>query len=154
MTAPLDQVRASISRVLPRLRRFAHTITLDRDDADDLVQIAIERALERHEEWRPESRFEGWMLGVVCVAWMDDARARRRRHRELAAGKADGSADALGELPIRTAMAALPEEQRMAIALVLIEGLSYKEAAEALELPIGALMSQLARAREVLQTVL
>jgi RNA polymerase sigma-70 factor, ECF subfamily len=160
MTASLDQVRASIIGLLPRLRRFARTITRNHDDADDLVQIAVERALQRYEQWRPESRFEGWIFGIVRNAWIDEVRARQRRNRVLAPaeegeniGGGDGERHA-ETLSIHAAMAALPEEQRMAVALVLIEGLSYKEAAEALEVPIGTVTSRLARGREALQALL
>lgn len=160
MTASVDQIREWIIALLPRLRRFARTITRNHDDADDLVQIAVERALQRYEQWRPESRFEGWMFGIVRNAWIDEVRARQRRSRVLApsdegehvgGGTGENQAEVLS---IHAAMAALPEEQRMAVALVLIEGLSYKEAAEALVIPIGTLTSRLARGREALQALL
>lgn len=160
MTASVEQVREWIIALLPRLRRFARTITRDRDDADDLVQIAVERALQRFEQWRPDARFESWMFGIVRNAWIDEVRARQRRSRVLApeeagehvgGGTGENQAEALS---IHAAMAALPEEQRMAVALVLIEGLSYKEAAEALVIPIGTLTSRLARGREALQALL
>jgi RNA polymerase sigma-70 factor (ECF subfamily) len=160
MTASVDQVREWIIGLLPRLRRFARTITRNHDDADDLVQIAVERALQRYEQWRPDSRFESWMFGIVRNAWIDEVRARQRRNRVLApeaegehvgGGAGESQAEALS---IHAAMAALPEEQRMAVALVLIEGLSYKEAAEALVIPIGTLTSRLARGREALQALL
>jgi RNA polymerase sigma-70 factor (ECF subfamily) len=160
MTASLDQVRASITDLLPRLRRFARTITRNHDDADDLVQICVERALQRYEQWRPESRFEGWVFGIMRNAWIDEIRARQRRGRVLAPEEegeyvGGGAGESQAEvLSIQTAMAALPEEQRMAVALVLIEGLSYKEAAEALDVPIGTLTSRLARGREALQALL
>lgn len=160
MTASLDQVRTWIIGLLPRLRRFARAIARNPDDADDLVQISVERALQRYEQWRPESRFESWMFGIVRNAWIDEVRARQRRNRILAAeeegenvggGAGEGQAEMLS---VQTAMAALPEEQRMAVALVLIEGLSYKEAAEALDIPVGTLTSRLARGREALQALL
>lgn len=160
MTASVDQAREWIIGLLPRLRRFARTITRNPDDADDLVQIAVERALQRFEQWRPDSRFESWMFGIVRNAWIDEVRARQRRNRVLApeeegehvgGGAGEHQAEALS---IHAAMAALPEEQRMAVALVLIEGLSYKEAAEALVIPIGTLTSRLARGREALQALL
>ena len=160
MTASLDQVRESITGLLPRLRRFARTITRNYDDADDLVQVCVERALQRYEQWRPESRFEGWVFGIMRNAWIDEVRARQRRGRVLAPEEegehvGGGTGESQAEvLSIQTAMAALPEEQRMAVALVLIEGLSYKEAAEALDVPIGTLTSRLARGREALQALL
>lgn len=160
MSASLDQIRAWIVDLLPRLRRFARTITRNPDDADDLVQLSVERALQRYQQWQPELRFEGWMFGIVRNAWIDEVRARQRRQRVLTVeeeganvggGMGEGQAEVLS---VQTAMAQLPEEQRMAVALVLIEGLSYKEAAAALDIPIGTLTSRLARGREALQALL
>ena len=153
----IEQVRQQIVALLPRLRRFGRAITHHAADADDLVQISIERALLRYEQWRPESRFESWMFGIMRNAWIDEVRARGRRGQVLAPEEAglevgDNASEAqLRLLSVQKAMATLPEEQRMAVALVLIEGLSYKEAADALEVPIGTLTSRLARGREALQ---
>ncbi len=153
----LEQVRAQIVALLPRLRRFGRAITHHASDADDLVQIAIERALLRHEQWRPGAPFHSWMFGIMRNAWIDEARARSRRGKVLAPEEAgldvgDNASEAqLHSLSVQKAMASLPEEQRLAVALVLVEGLSYKEAAEALDVPIGTLTSRLARGREALQ---
>jgi RNA polymerase sigma-70 factor (ECF subfamily) len=160
MAASVEQVREQIVSVLPRLRRFARTLAPRPQDADDLVQIAIERALRRYEQWQSDLKFEGWMFGIVRNAWIDEVRARQRRDRVHAPEElGENVADARGAAPddalsVRRALAKLPEEQRMAVALVLIEGLSYKEAAAALDVPIGTLTSRLARAREALQAQL
>src|ERR1700722_6355689 len=125
-------------------------------DADDLVQIAVERALLRFEQLRPDSGIAGWMFGIMRNAWIDEVRARVRRDRVLAPEEggeniADPSAALQGEiLSVQAAMARLPDDQRHAIGLVLIEGLSYKEAAEIMDVPIGTLTSRLARGREAL----
>lgn len=156
-SASIEQVRRQIVALLPRLRRFGRAITRHASDADDLVQIAIERALLRHEQWRPEAPFHSWMFGIMRNAWIDEARARSRHGQVLAPEEAgldvgDNASEAqLRLLSVQKAMAALPEEQRLAVALVLVEGLSYKEAAEALDVPIGTLTSRLARGREALQ---
>jgi len=153
----LQQVREQIVALLPRLRRFGRTITRHPSDADDLVQIAIERALLRYEQWRPEAPFHSWMFGIMRNAWIDEARARGRQSKVLAPEEAgleipDNASEAqLRMLSVQKAMATLPDEQRLAVALVLVEGLSYKEAAEALDVPIGTLTSRLARGREALQ---
>lgn len=158
--AASEQVRRQIIELLPRLRRFARTIARNVHDADDLVQLAIERALLRHEQWRPELKFEGWMFGIMRNAWIDEVRSRSRRERIFApqeAGEAvghDGNESQVRLLSVQTAVADLPEEQRLAVALVLVEGLSYKEAADVLEVPIGTLTSRLARGREALQAAL
>jgi RNA polymerase sigma-70 factor (ECF subfamily) len=156
----IEQIRRQIIELLPRLRRFARTITRDVHDADDLVQIAIERALLRYEQWRPESKFESWMFGILRNAWIDEVRSRGRHGRLFAPEEAgenvgDGSGDAhVRLLSVQSALANLPEEQRLAVALVLVEGLSYKEAADVLDVPIGTLTSRLARGREALQASL
>jgi RNA polymerase sigma-70 factor, ECF subfamily len=154
---PIAQIRAQLIAALPRLRRFARAITRDVHDADDLVQLSIERALIKYAQQRPESKFESWMFGVMRNAWIDEIRSRGRRNRLFAPEEAgenvgDDAAEAqVRMLAVQTAMASLPEEQRLAVALVLVEGLSYREAADVLEVPIGTLTSRLARGREALQ---
>lgn len=154
------ELRDGLCAMLPRLRRFARTLARNPADADDLVQRALERALARAGQWRPAEGLEGWVFGIVRNAWLDELRARQRGERLFVAGE-DG--DRVGTSPIEaqetamavnTAMAALPEEQRSAVALVLVEGLSYREAAAALDIPVGTLTSRLARGRAVLQTLL
>ncbi len=157
---PADEVRAELGEMLPRLRRFARVITRNVQDADDLVQVAVEKALTRAEQWRPGSRMDSWMFGIMKNAWIDEIRARRRRERvhapeEAGADIGDASAEARDiALTVQAAMARLPEEQRIALALVLVEGFSYKDAAETLAIPIGTLTSRLARGREALQAML
>ena len=160
MHASLDHLREQIVDLLPRLRRFARTLARDPHDADDLVQIAVERALARSDQLRPESRLSSWMFGILRNAWIDETRTRGRRNRifapeELGENVGDASGGSHAEaLSVQDAMARLPDEQRMAVGLVLVEGLSYKEAAEIMGVPIGTLTSRLARGREALQTML
>jgi RNA polymerase sigma-70 factor (ECF subfamily) len=160
MHATLDRLREQIVELLPRLRRFARALARDPHDADDLVQIAVERALTRSEQLRPDSRLSSWMFGILRNAWIDETRARGRRNRVFVAAALgehvrEGSSDAHTEaLTVQDAMAHLPDEQRIAISLVLVEGLSYKEAAEIMGIPVGTLTSRLARGREALQTML
>lgn len=155
-----QEVRAQLAELLPRLRRFARVIARNVHDADDLVQVAVEKALTRAGQWRPGSRMDSWMFGIMKNAWIDEVRARGRRDRVLApeeAGLAVGDASAEARdiaLSVQAAMERLPEEQRMAVGLVLVEGLSYKDAAAALDIPIGTLTSRLARGREALQALL
>jgi len=155
-----EDVRAQLAELLPRLRRFARVIARNVHDADDLVQVAVEKALTRAAQWRPGSRLDSWMFSIMKNAWIDEVRARGRRERvhapeEAGLGVGDASAAARDiALSVQAAMARLPEEQRMAVALVLVEGLSYKDAAEALEIPVGTLTSRLARGREALQALL
>ena len=149
-----------VGTLLPRLRRFARTLTRHPQDADDLVQLAVERALTRSKQWRPDSSLANWMLAIVRNAWIDETRSRRRRDAVLvpeneAAEVGDTGTDRDIELwSIQSALDRLPEEQRLAVALVLIEGLSYREAAQVMEVPIGTLTSRLARGRVALQSML
>ena len=146
--------------LLPRLRRFARNLTRDPHDADDMVQIAIERAITRADQRQLDARLDGWMFKIVRNAWIDEVRSRGRRDKIFApeeAGEHIGS-DAIEQeatlMSVQAAMQRLPEEQRMAVSLVLVEGLPYKEAAEVLDVPIGTLTSRLARGREALQGML
>jgi RNA polymerase sigma-70 factor (ECF subfamily) len=162
MNAPasLEDLRGQLGELLPRLRRFARVITRNVQDADDLVQVAAEKALARAAQWRPDSRLDSWMFGIMKNAWIDEIRARRRRQRMLAPEEAgadvgDASAEARDiALSVQAAMERLPQEQRLAVALVLVEGQSYKDAAEILGIPVGTLMSRLARGRAALQEML
>jgi RNA polymerase sigma-70 factor (ECF subfamily) len=160
MHTSIEELREEIVGLLPRLRRFARTLARDPHDADDLVQIAIERALARYDQLRADSRVSSWMFGILRNAGIDEARNRGRRNRvfapeEMGENVGDGSDEAHADiLSVQAAMARLPEEQRTAVSLVLIEGLSYKEAAEIMSVPIGTVTSRLARGREALQAML
>jgi RNA polymerase sigma-70 factor, ECF subfamily len=160
MTHMAESVREGLVELLPRLRRFARTLTHHVHDADDLVQIAVERALVRAEQWQAGTRLDGWMFGIVRNAWIDEIRSRQRRSQLFApeaAGEhvgAPGAGTEVEVLSVEAALSRLPEEQRTAITLVLIEGLSYKEAAESMQVPIGTLTSRLARGRDALQAIL
>jgi RNA polymerase sigma-70 factor, ECF subfamily len=153
-------IHEQIVSLLPRLRRFARNLTRNSHDADDVVQIAVERALLRLEQWRRDARLDSWMFKIVRNAWIDELRARGRRDKIFLteeAGENVGIESIENEatrMSVQAAMARLPEDQRLAVSLVLVEGLPYKEAAEVLEVPVGTLTSRLARGREALQRLL
>ena len=157
MPGPLD---TEIAALLPRLRRFARSITFHREDADDLVQVAVERALARSAQWEAGSRLDSWMFRIMKNAWIDEVRSRIRRDRVFAPEQegehvGDDYAEAHQQrLAIHKAISLLSEDHRMVIGLVRVDGLPYKEAAEVLEVPMGTLTSRLARAREALQGLL
>jgi RNA polymerase sigma-70 factor (ECF subfamily) len=158
MSRAVELFRDEIIELLPRLRRFARTITRNPHDADDLVQVTVERALLKFEQWEDETRLENWMFGIMRNAWIDEVRARTRRDRTFVAaevGENVGVRTSEQEfIALESALDQLPEEQRMAVGLVLIEGFSYKEAAEVLDIPIGTLTSRLARGRDALAAIL
>ena len=145
--------------VLPRLRRFARGLTGSAVEADDLVQAACERALARMHQFQEGTRFDSWMFRIVQTIWIDQLRARDVRKEDgeleedrLGTDESVRRADArLALLEVRRAVSRLPVEQRTALLLVTVEGLSYKDAAEVAKVPVGTIMSRLARARVALQ---
>jgi len=160
MSHSAEAVRQQLVELLPRLRRFARSLAKSPHDADDLVQLAVERALLRLDQWRPGSRLDSWMFGIIRNAWIDETRSRRRRDsvfepEEAGEHVADAASEAhIHRLSVEAALARLPGEQREVVALVLIEGLAYKEAAAVLDVPIGTVTSRLARGREALEALL
>ncbi|WP_198574527.1 sigma-70 family RNA polymerase sigma factor [Caulobacter hibisci] len=159
----MDSFHKDMLDLLPRLRRMARVLARDPADADDLTQLTLERALTRRDQWREGTRQDSWMFRIMRNAWIDESRSRARRGRVLAppeagANAADPAAQTLDSrlalTAVEAALDALPEDQRTAVALVLIEGLSYQEAADSLEIPMGTLTSRLARGRTALQAAL
>ena len=166
----MEAFERELLTLLPRLRRFARSLARDAADADDLTQLALERALKARDQWQAGTRMDSWMMKIMRNCWIDEVRSRTRRATALgldeiravmptaaagdderAADDADRSAQRRG---IDQAMNALPPEQREAVALVLVEGLSYREAAETLDIPIGTLTSRLTRGRQALARTL
>jgi len=154
--------RSQLVALLPRLRRFARGLSGNADRADDLVQAACERALARMEQWTPGTRLDSWMYRIVRTIWIDEIRARAVRERahereELGERVVDGERDMEAKLTmeaVREAVGELPAEQRETLMLIAVEGVSYKEAAEIMDVPIGTVMSRLARARAALTRLL
>lgn len=143
--------------LLPRLRRFARALARDAADADDLCQVTVEKALLARASWQPGTRMDSWMYRIMRNAWVDTTRSRRRAAETFvdadagAAVGSDGGAEARVALnEVEAAMRALPAEQREAVALVLVEGLAYREAADVLDIPMGTLTSRLVRGRQAL----
>lgn len=147
--------------LLPRLRRFAIGLAGHPADGDDLCQMTIERALARRDQWQEGTRLDSWMYRIMRNIWIDENRARKRRSETfvqeeagLAVGS-DGGQEAMVALgDVDRAMAQLPYEQREAVLLVMVEGYSYKEAAEVVGCPVGTLNSRLVRGRDALMELL
>ena len=148
-------LRQALTALLPRLRRFGLALTGSRSDADDLVQNTCERVLLRSDQLREQTRLDAWLYGIMRNIWIDELRHRKiRRHDDLDAAAGvmgeDGQAVADGRITlsvVRRVMNDLPAEQRAVLMLVCVDGLSYKETAEALSIPMGTVMSRLSRAR-------
>ncbi len=157
----MDEFERQLASLLPRLRRFAHGLARNAADADDLAQAAAERILMSRAQWQPGSSFDAWAYRILRNLWIDTARSRQRREKVLAPEEqgqsvgVPGDAEANVELAyLMRAMDRLPDEQREAVALVMIEGLAYREAAEVLEIPMGTLTSRLVRGRQALIAML
>lgn len=142
--------------LLPKLRRFARTLSGSVDEGDDIVQSVCERALEKAEQFEIGTRFDSWMYRIVQTVWIDRLRHQSRRETgvdpaELASYPGGDSVgmieDKVALAQARRAIAKLPVDLREVLVLVSIEELPYREAAEVLGIPIGTVMSRLSRAR-------
>ncbi len=156
-----DELQVQLPQLLPRLWRFALRLTRCTSDAEDLVQRCCLRALERRWQLKPGTAVLSWLFSIMHSTWLNELRARQRRREssldwedELAefepAYPGCSPEEALMFRQIVDAVHALPEAQRLVMMLVAVEGLSYREAAEVLEIPVGTVMSRLARARMTL----
>jgi RNA polymerase sigma-70 factor, ECF subfamily len=152
---------ALLPDMLPRLWAFALRLSADQHDAEDLVQRACVRGLERAHQWRPGTSALSWMFSIVHSIWINELSARKVRKR----ASFEGDDEFLENLPdpvdrspetqamhgeIIDAVEQLPDAQRVVILLVGVEGLSYQQAAEAIDVPIGTVMSRLSRARQAI----
>jgi RNA polymerase sigma-70 factor (ECF subfamily) len=149
-----SEFRHQLAALLPRLMRFALALTGSRDEAEDLAQAACERALARADQWQPDTRLDSWVFRIMQTIWLNRLRARAvaaRYHATLAQRDEGTVAPRAEERLMLTRVAEkmldLPEEQRVVLMLVTVEGFTYSETAEIASIPIGTVMSRLARAR-------
>jgi RNA polymerase sigma factor (sigma-70 family) len=163
--ASLDAVRNQLVLLLPRLRRYAVALTGSVHDGDDLVQDTVERALKSLHQWQAGTSLSSWMFRIAKNRFIDTRRAVRASPtvamgevpEEAVEAHSDGARTVEASLTLRDvvrALQSLPIEQRDAVALVLIDGASYREAADILGIPIGTLTSRIARARAALADLL
>lgn len=152
-----NNVKHIIVNELPRLRRFAYSLTGIKEDADDLLQSVVERLLERGIP--DDADVKQWCYRVCKNMWIDEIRRREVRRRAMGESHDDcvlhesGEADYIREQDVKRvklAMNTLPESQRIVLCLVAVEEMSYAEAAAILEVPVGTVMSRLSRARQKL----
>jgi len=151
-----DSFREQMIAFLPRLSAFALSLTGNADQRDDLVQETCSRALARRDQWQPGTRLDSWMFRIAQNLWLDRKRAERSRGEPIDIDMVVDLTDsdgrtitenrlALGE--VLRGLDQLSPEHRVLIGLVCVDGMTYKEAAEILEVPLGTVMSRLARAR-------
>lgn len=152
-----------LGEVYPRVRRFAFSLSRNAADADDLTQKAAIRAMDSFARFQDGTRFDSWMFRITRNLWIDTVRARGRRAKHEVAQEAGLSvgydprpaADAAIDLgKAMTALEQLPDDQREVVALILIDGMGYRETAEILDLPIGTVSSRLVRGRKALLEML
>lgn len=158
MDVMVDQLQQDLPRLLPRLWRFALRLTREKADAEDLVQRCWLRALERRSHWQSDGPPLSWLFSVMHSIWLNELRSRQCKRKwtdewdqdqieQYRDASSNGPEDHALYREVVGLVETLPEEQRSVLMLVAVEGLSYKEAAQVLCLPVGTVMSRLARAR-------
>lgn len=153
--AETNDFRRDLVGMLPKLRRFAMTLTRNAADADDLVQEACERAISRTHLWNGDGRLDSWLYAMTRNLWIDEVRKRKVRGGAGtmdAAERDELSVDAAGEKAVylnqlHKMILSMPEGLATVFLLVNVEGHSYREAADILKIPIGTVMSRLSTAR-------
>ena len=152
----LDEIQAAV----PALRRYARALTRNPDRADDLVQDCLERAIRKRALWLPTGPVQAWLFRMLLNLYRNDMRGQRRRGDHVPLDEMPAEPSTPPAQPGRLALAEvdraltkLPDDQREALLLVVVEGQSYAEAATILDIPIGTLMSRLGRARAALRTL-
>jgi RNA polymerase sigma-70 factor (ECF subfamily) len=158
----LDDRRQAIIDEIPHLRRYARALLHDRDGADDLVQDSLERALSRIENWTSGDSPRRWLFTIMHHLFVDQLR-RVKRHGQAVTAMPETidriatpppQLDRLASVDVLSALQKIGPERRAALVLVAVEGLSYADAANALGIPAGTLVSRIARGREELRSML
>ena len=152
----MDNLRSVITVEIPHLRRYARALARNPDEADDLVQACLEKALSRASQWNPDKGLRSWLFRILHNDFVSSLRRRDREHehrrRYPEADSTPASQENLFELNlVYKAMETLPPEQREALVLVAVSGFSYEESADVLDVPVGTVRSRLSRAREALR---
>ena len=158
MTAEISSnMHDDLRELMPRLWRYGLVLSGNREDAAELAQSTALRALERALQFKPGTKFDRWCFTILSSIWKNELRSRSvRRGQGLVAVEDSGlSVPDHGDVNILarqvlTFMTKLPEAQRETLYLVYVEGYSYAEAAERLDIPIGTVMSRLANGRRKL----
>jgi RNA polymerase sigma-70 factor (ECF subfamily) len=152
----MTELDDALRDLLPRLRRFALSLTREPSSADDLVQNALEKALAGWARKREQGDLRAWLFAILYRQFVDGHRRSRRYARmlEFFTGRDDAQPSTERSVLAQSALQAfdkLTAEQRALLFWVSIEGLTYKEVAAILEVPVGTVMSRLSRARQALR---
>lgn len=153
---PMHELDEQLRELIPRLRRFAVSLTRKASSADDLVQSTLERAIISWADKRVEGDLRAWLFSILYRQFLDAHRRTRRYARmlEFFTGRDDAQPSVERTVIAQSTLQAFDQlntEQRALLLWVSVEGLSYKEIAEILEVPIGTVMSRLSRARQALR---
>jgi RNA polymerase sigma-70 factor (ECF subfamily) len=151
--------REAVAAEIPRLRRYARALIGDDGEADDLIQDTLERALARLPQWREGDNPRKWLFSILHNLHIDGLRRRSRRPphvglESVGADQSEPAADGASSHDLDSALRHLSGDQRQVVLLVGLEGLSYAETAEVLKIPVGTVMSRLARGRDRLRTLM
>lgn len=156
-SASLEAFQKELIALLPRMRRFAQSLTRSPSDSEDLVQSAVERALKNWRQGALAGRLDSWLFRILQNLWIDEIRRRRRSPAAPAPDEQlvgeDGRVTTSSRMDLdaaRIAMGTLPPDQQAVLALIVLDGMSYQQASDVLDVPIGTIMSRLARARRAL----
>lgn len=157
----MDGFLQELERWTPNLRRYARALTRHAEQADDLVQDCLERALSRRHLWNEDGNTRAWLFTMMHNIHANDTRRRASRPASVSVDERDGhyarpaaQHSRMDGLELMTAMEKLPEEQRQVILLVALEGMSYGEVAETVGVAQGTVMSRLSRGRERLRQLM
>lgn len=149
------EVASGLKPLFPRLWRYCLVLTGNRQRADDLAQSVCLKALEKSHQYTPGTKLDRWIFRIAQRLWLNELRADavRRGGGMTTIDEMDlpdlrpGPETNFFAREVLLEVMALPEAQRTTVVLVYVEGYSYKEAADLLEIPIGTVMSRLAAAR-------
>lgn len=157
------QLRDQIISLLPRLRRFSYSLTREHDACDDLVQETCLRALSRSQLWQEGTRLDSWLFRIAQNLWLDRKRSQRTRGEAVELDEIEELSGVDGRnvtesrltlAEVSRGLTQLRPDHQVVLGLVCVDGMSYREAADVLEVPIGTVMSRLSRARLELAHVL
>jgi RNA polymerase sigma-70 factor (ECF subfamily) len=154
----MDETKWAIAREIPHLRRYARSLTGDRDAADDLVQDCLERGLRKRHLWHGRGSLRSWLFRILYTTFLNGRQKQRRSPAEVdveamtdPTPAAPSQETAVHAGDVVAGLNRLPDDQRAAILLIALEGMSYDEAARVLGIPIGTLRSRLWRGRAALR---
>ena len=152
------QLLAELEELIPRLRRYARSLTRDETRADDLVQDTLIRAIDKLHLFEPGTNLVAWLFTIMRNIHINALRsAKWEREQDPADLELPVPGLQISNLALRDlarAMSALPDDQRETVMLVAVEGLAYQDAAEIMSVPIGTVRSRLSRARSRLRQLM